>query len=87
MTVFMCWQTVLALIFPCIPCKKLILKSFFISPILDMERLILDMMRWAEVSEDELAEKEEIPTDFGETLSWKYFCYVREHPISWEIPT
>jgi hypothetical protein len=52
-----------------------------------MERLILDMMRWAEVSEDELAEKEEIPTDFGETLSWKYLCYVREHPISWEIPT
>ena len=37
--------------------------------------------------QDELAEKEEIPTDFGETLSWKYFCYVREHPISWEIPT
>lgn len=67
--------------------KADIKKAFFISPILDMERLILDMMRWAEVSEDELAEKEEIPTDFGETLSWKYLCYVREHPISWEIPT
>lgn len=67
--------------------KADIKKAFFISPILDMERLILDMMRWAEVSEDELAEKEEIPTDFGEILSWKYLCYVREHPISWEIPT
>ena len=29
----------------------------------------------------------EIPTDFGETLSWKYLCYVREHPISWRVPT
>lgn len=67
--------------------KADIKKAFFISPILDMERLILDMMRWAEVSEDELAEKEEIPTDFGETLSWKYLCYVRANPISWEIPT
>ena len=28
--VFMCWQTVLALIFPCIPCKKLILKRLFL---------------------------------------------------------
>ena len=26
----MCWQTVLALIFPCIPCKKLILKKLFL---------------------------------------------------------
>lgn len=26
----MCWQTVLALIFPCIPCKKLILKRLFL---------------------------------------------------------
>ena len=29
----------------------------------------------------------EIPTDFGETLSWKYLCYVREHPISWRVPS
>ena len=35
----------------------------------------------------ELAEKLEIPTTFGETLSWKYLCYVREYPTSWKIPT
>lgn len=29
-------------------------KAFFISPVLDMERLILDMMGWADVSEREL---------------------------------
>ena len=27
------------------------------------------------------------PADCGETLSWEYLCYVREHPISRSIPT
>lgn len=62
-------------------------KALFISPVLDMERLILDMMSWANVSEKELSEKREIPTDFGETLSWKYLCFVRENPITWNVPT
>ena len=62
-------------------------KALFISPVLDMERLILDMMSLANVSEKDLCEKEEIPTDFGETLSWKYLCFVRENPIVWNIPT
>ena len=62
-------------------------KALFISPVLDMERLILDMMGWAGVSEAELREKGEIPTSFGETLSWRYLCYVRERPIAWDAPT
>lgn len=62
-------------------------KALFISPVLDMERLILDMMRWAKVSEKELREKKEILTDSGETLSWEYLCFVREHPIRWNVPT
>ncbi len=28
------------------------------------------MMKWANVSEEELKNKREIPTSFGETLSW-----------------
>ena len=67
--------------------EKLVDTSYFISPVVDMEQLICNMMQWAGVSEAELAEKLEIPTTFGETLSWEYLCYVREHPISWEIPT
>jgi pimeloyl-ACP methyl ester carboxylesterase len=62
-------------------------KAYFISPILDMERLILDMMSGAGVSEEELREKGEIPTSFGETLSWEYLCYVRSRPIVWNVPT
>lgn len=62
-------------------------KALFISPILDMEKLILDMMKWAGVSEKELFEKGEISTDFGETLSWEYLSFVRDNPITWNIPT
>lgn len=66
--------------------KKLSL-ALFISPIVDMERLISNMMLWANVTEEELQRRKEIPTVFGETLSWEYLCYVREHPVSWSIPT
>ena len=62
-------------------------RALFISPILDMERLIMDMMGWAGVTEEELRARGEIPTDFGETLSWEYLRYVREHPVRWDIPT
>ena len=62
-------------------------KAYFISPIVDMEKLIGDMMLWANVSEEELRDKGVIHTDFGEDLSWKYLCYVREHPIHWSVPT
>ena len=62
-------------------------QAMFISPIVNMERLIADMMMWANVTEAELESKKEIPTEFGETLSWEYLCYVRKHPIEWSIPT
>jgi len=66
---------------------KQIDKAFFISPIVNMEKLICDMMLWADIDENELAEKKEIITDFGETLSWDYLCYVRKNPIEWNVPT
>ena len=66
---------------------KHISQAMFISPIVNMERLIADMMIWSNVTEAELESKKEIPTEFGETLSWEYLCYVRKHPIKWSIPT
>lgn len=67
--------------------EKKIGKALLISPIVDMEKLITDMMQWADVSEDTLRRQGEILTSFGETLSWDYLCYVRRHPICWQIPT
>lgn len=62
-------------------------RAFFISPVLDMEALIMTMMSWAGVTQIELREKGKIETSFGETLSWKYLEYVRANRIIWNIPT
>ena len=45
---------------------SIIKKAYFISPIVDMERLITDMMDWANVTEDKLKEKGMIHTSLGE---------------------
>lgn len=66
---------------------RLVDDAYFISPIVNMERLICDMLRWAGETEQALEQKSEIVTNFGETLSWRYLCYVREHPIAWRVPT
>ena len=67
--------------------EKRISQAMFISPIVNMEQLIANMMMWSHVTENELEIKKEIPTEFGETLSWEYLCYVRKHPIKWSVPT
>lgn len=62
-------------------------RAFFISPIVNMEKLICNMMAWAGVTEAQLEEKKIISTDFGENLSWEYLTYFRKNPIQWKIPT
>lgn len=60
----------------------------FVSPILDMELLIKNLMQWANVTEKQLEEQKEIDTGFGETLYWDYYNYVKEHSITcWNNPT
>jgi len=56
-------------------------KALFVSPIVDMAQLISDMMGWAGVTEDMLRRQGEISTNFGQTLSWHYLCWAREHPL------
>lgn len=61
-------------------------KVYFISPIVDMEKLITDMMQWAGVTEKELKGKGVIKTSFGQDLSWEYLTWVRNHPVRWNQP-
>ena len=67
--------------------NKNIEKAFFISPIVDMEKLITDMMVSENITEEELYKKKEIKTSFGETISWKYLTFVRKNPIEWNVLT
>lgn len=63
-------------------------KCLFISPVVDMKQLISKMMEWANVSEAQLQKELIIPTNSGQTLSWEYYQYAIEHPITkWEHPT
>lgn len=55
---------------------------------MDRQEKIQNMMKWANISEEELKEKGEYETSFGETLSWNYYEYVRNNPIKkWDSPT
>lgn len=63
---------------------KTLEKILLVSPVVDMNDLITNMMRWANVTEQQLQQAGKIPTDFGETLSWEYLCWVRQHPLRWK---
>lgn len=63
-------------------------ECLMVSPVPDMERLILNMMAQADVSEERLKREQAIQTSFGQTLSWEYLTYTRTHPVTrWEVPT
>lgn len=61
--------------------KEAFEKYLFVSPILDMEKLITDMMKWANVTEEALEREKEIKTNFGQTLSWEYLNFAKENSI------
>lgn len=63
-------------------------QCLFLSPVVDMERIINNMMTWFNVSESRLETEKEISTPIGQTLYWDYYCYVKEHPIvNWNKQT
>ncbi len=71
----------------CALSSRYVERALFISPIVNMEKLIADMMSLANVTEDELRVRGEIVAGFGETLSWDWLQDVRNHPLRWNVPT
>ena len=57
-------------------------QCLFLSPVVNMERIINNMMTWFNISENRLKKEKEVSTPIGQTLYWDYYCYVKEHPIS-----
>jgi uncharacterized protein len=63
-------------------------QALFLSPVVDMERIIQNMMTWFSISKEQLKSEQKVETPIGQTLYWDYYSYVRENPIShWMIPT
>ena len=62
-------------------------KALFVSPIVDMERLICDRICAAGITEQILRERGMYPAREGDMLSWDYLCWVRAHPAKdWYCP-
>lgn len=57
-------------------------QCLFLSPVINMKIIIDNMMLWSNTTEKDLKEKQEIKTDFGQTLYWDYYLYVKENPIT-----
>ena len=62
-------------------------RAYFISPVVDMESIILALMAQAQVTEEDLKTAGTIPLEGGIALSWEYLDYVRTHPVEWSAPT
>ncbi|RGY98725.1 alpha/beta hydrolase [Clostridium sp. AM58-1XD] len=63
-------------------------KAWFLSPVVDMQRMIENMMKWFHVTEERLESEQAVPTPAGQMLYWDYYCYVKEHPVeAWKAPT
>ena len=64
-------------------------QCLFLSPVVDMQRLIENMMIWFEINEEKFKmNKKLIETPIGETLYYDYYCYVKEHSVTeWNSQT
>ena len=68
--------------------KERLEQCLFLSPVVDMEFLIEQMMTSFSITPEQLKKQQEIPTPVGQTLYWDYYCYVKSHPLRrWTAPT
>lgn len=56
-------------------------QCLFVSPLLDMQQFFNDIMKKDNISENQLKIEQRISTSIGQTLSWDYLSYVRQHSI------
>ena len=52
-------------------------KALFLSPVVNMERIIENMMKWFNVTPELLQKEMTIETPIGQKLHWDYLCYVK----------
>ena len=83
------WACSMGVYFSLVSYKDEDLKQcLFLSPVVNIKVIIDNMMLWSNVTEEELKEKQEIKTDFGQTLYWDYYKFVKENPIiNWNKKT
>lgn len=61
-------------------------QALLLSPVVDMARIIQNMMAVFNVSAQRLEQQKEVHTP-AKTLYWNYYQYVLAHPVEWNAPT
>ena len=61
-------------------------QTILLSPVVDMKRIIENLMMYAQVTPKQLEQQKTIVTPF-KTLYWDYYKYVVEHPVIWDKKT
>lgn len=63
-------------------------QTLFLSPVVNMKRIITNMMKWFNINEGQLKNQQTVETPIGQNLYWDYYCYVKDNPIDiWDNPT
>lgn len=57
-------------------------QCLLLSPVVNMKIIIDNMMLWSKTTEKQLEENKKIKTDFGQTIYWDCYLYVKENPIT-----
>lgn len=61
---------------------------YFLSPVVDMQKVIETLMQYANVTAEDLKREKVIKTNFGETLYYDYYEYVLNNPVEkWNFNT
>lgn len=62
-------------------------RSWFLSPVLDMEQLVRRWMAEEAITEKRLRQEGTISLAAGPFLGWDDYCYIRRHPVDgWSSP-
>lgn len=68
--------------------NEVLRQAFFLSPVVDMEQVIQNMMKWCDISEQRLQAEQKIKTPTGQALYWDDYQYIKSSPITkWSVPT
>ena len=59
-------------------------KSFFLSPVINMEQVIRNMMTGFQISEQRLKVEKKIHLPIDKILDWDYYTYVKQHPVNFD---
>ena len=68
--------------------KMKLSKCLFLSPVVNMKKIIDNMMFYNGVDEERLNKEKFIPIENGPALEWEYYTYVKDNPIdNWDKNT